>query len=147
MHAGVENANCLNCFFEIQEALRVKSSYYKKTYNGIVPEFKAGLHYGYVVAGEIGVVKRDIVFSGDVLNTAARIRRVAAECGVVERRRTVVSEPATGVGGCVTGEFDVGKGRRAAVVDAGSAVAGIVAEDGKVGGECAVVLNRSAIIA
>jgi len=82
MHEGVDNANCLNCFFEIQEALRLKTSYYKETYDGIVPEFKAGLHYGYVMAGEIGVVKRDIVFSGDVLNTAARIQQKCNELGV-----------------------------------------------------------------
>lgn len=82
MHEGVDNANCLNCFFEIQEALRLKALYYKETYDGIVPEFKAGLHYGYVVAGEIGVVKRDIVFSGDVLNTTARIQQKCNELGV-----------------------------------------------------------------
>jgi adenylate cyclase len=82
MHEGVDNANCLNCFFEIQEALRLKTSYYKETYDGIVPEFKAGLHYGYIMAGEIGVVKRDIVFSGDVLNTAARIQQKCNELGV-----------------------------------------------------------------
>ncbi len=82
MHEGVDNANCLNCFFQIQEALRLKTSYYKETYDGIVPEFKAGLHYGYVMAGEIGVVKRDIVFSGDVLNTAARIQQKCNELGV-----------------------------------------------------------------
>ncbi|MCH8034810.1 MAG: adenylate/guanylate cyclase domain-containing protein [Bacteroidetes bacterium] len=82
MHEGVDNANCLNCFFEIQEALKIKTSYYKETYDGIVPEFKAGLHYGYVMAGEIGVVKRDIVFSGDVLNTAARIQQKCNELGV-----------------------------------------------------------------
>ena len=82
MHEGVDNANCLNCFFEIQEALKLKASYYRLTYDGIVPEFKAGLHYGYVMAGEIGVVKRDIVFSGDVLNTAARIQQKCNELGV-----------------------------------------------------------------
>jgi len=82
MHDGVNNANCLNCFFQIQEALRLKTSYYKETYDGMVPEFKAGLHYGYVVAGEIGVVKRDIVFSGDVLNTASRIQQKCNELGV-----------------------------------------------------------------
>jgi len=82
MREGVDNDNCLNCFFEIQEALRLKTTYYKETYDGIVPEFKAGLHYGYVVAGEIGVVKRDIVFSGDVLNTAARIQQKCNELGV-----------------------------------------------------------------
>jgi adenylate cyclase len=82
MHEGVDKANCLNCFFEIQQTLRLKASYYKESYDGIIPEFKAGLHYGYVVAGEIGVVKRDIVFSGDVLNTAARIQQKCNELGV-----------------------------------------------------------------
>ena len=82
LHEGVEHVNCLNCFFEIQEALRLKGSYYKETYDGMVPEFKAGLHYGYVVAGEIGVVKRDIVYSGDVLNTAARIQQKCNDFGV-----------------------------------------------------------------
>ncbi len=82
MYEGVDNANCLNCFFEIQKALILKASYYKDTYDGMVPEFKAGLHYGYVMAGEIGVVKRDIAFSGDVLNTTARIQEKCNELGV-----------------------------------------------------------------
>lgn len=34
------------------------------------------------MAGEIGVVKRDIVFSGDVLNTTARIQNKCNELGV-----------------------------------------------------------------
>jgi len=82
MYEGVDNANCLNCFFEIQKALMLKAAYYKETYDGMVPEFKAGLHYGFVMAGEIGVVKRDIAFSGDVLNTAARIQQKCNELGV-----------------------------------------------------------------
>jgi adenylate cyclase len=43
-----------------------------------VPGFKAGLHVGPVTGGEIGDIKRDIVFHGDTINTAARIR---SECG------------------------------------------------------------------
>jgi adenylate cyclase len=39
----------------------------------LVPGFKAGIHCGKVVAGEIGVIKRDITYSGDVLNTTSRI--------------------------------------------------------------------------
>ncbi len=34
------------------------------------------------MAGEIGVVKRDIAFSGDVLNTTARIQGKCNELGV-----------------------------------------------------------------
>ncbi len=50
MDRGLENANCLRCFFDIQLALRRKADYYKEAYD-IVPEFKAGLHYGHVMAG------------------------------------------------------------------------------------------------
>jgi len=41
---------------------------------GIAPTFKAGIHSGEVTAGVIGIVKKDLVYSGDTLNTAARIR-------------------------------------------------------------------------
>jgi len=78
---GLENANCLRCFFDIQLALRGKAAYYQGKYKAI-PEFKAGLHYGHVMAGEVGVVKRDIAFSGDVLNTAARIQAKCNDLGV-----------------------------------------------------------------
>ncbi len=78
---GMKNANCVRCFFEAQLALQQKNNYYKRVY-GIIPEFKAGLHYGHVMSGEVGVVKRDIAFSGDVLNTTARIQSKCNEFGV-----------------------------------------------------------------
>ncbi|WP_237701130.1 adenylate/guanylate cyclase domain-containing protein [Maribacter sp. HTCC2170] len=70
---GVRNANCLRCFTEIQEKLTVLRPIYEQKYK-VMPEFKAGLHYGLVMAGEIGVIKKDIIYSGDVLNTTARIQ-------------------------------------------------------------------------
>ena len=76
-----EEADCLSCFFEVRKMLESKKAKYEEKY-GVVPEFKAGLHYGHVMAGEVGVVKRDIVFSGDVLNTAARIQSKCNELGV-----------------------------------------------------------------
>ena len=82
MNNGTENANCLQCFFQVQAALLKKKKYYEKNYDGICPVFKAGIHYGHVMAGEVGVVKRDIVFSGDVLNTTARIQSKCNELGV-----------------------------------------------------------------
>ena len=78
---GTQNANCINCFFEIQRLLTQKAASYKDRY-GVIPEFKAGLHYGHVMAGEVGVVKRDIEFSGDVLNTTSRIQSKCNEMGV-----------------------------------------------------------------
>jgi adenylate cyclase len=41
---------------------------------GMIPEFKAGIHCGSVMAGEVGIIKRDITYSGDVLNTTSRIQ-------------------------------------------------------------------------
>ena len=80
--SGTENSNSLQCFFDIQQSFLDKASYYQEKYSGMVPEFKAGLHYGFVMAGEIGVVKRDIAYSGDVLNTTARIQAKCNELGV-----------------------------------------------------------------
>ncbi len=70
---GIRNANCLCCFTQIQEKLTDLRPVYEKKYN-VMPEFKAGLHYGSVMAGEVGVIKKDIIYSGDVLNTTARIQ-------------------------------------------------------------------------
>ena len=41
---------------------------------GFCPTFKAGIHSGEVTAGVIGIIKKDLVYSGDTLNTTARIR-------------------------------------------------------------------------
>ncbi len=48
----------------------------------MVPGFKAGLHFGNVTTGEIGIVKKEIIFTGDVLNTTARIQSVCNTFGV-----------------------------------------------------------------
>jgi len=70
---GVQNNYSIECFFEMKAALKKQSSKYNEKF-GLVPEFKAGFHYGKVTTGEIGVIKKDIIFTGDVLNTTARIQ-------------------------------------------------------------------------
>jgi adenylate cyclase len=47
----------------------------------VVPQFKAGVNIGPVTAAEIGVLKRDIAYFSDVLNTAARIQSKCNEYG------------------------------------------------------------------
>jgi adenylate cyclase len=44
---------------------------------GVAPEFRAVMHAGPVVAGEMGEVKREIVLLGDTVNTTAKIETVA----------------------------------------------------------------------
>ncbi len=63
----------LNCFFAMKENLQHQATKYQSKY-GLIPTFKAGIHYGKVTTGEIGVIKKEIIFSGDVLNTTARIQ-------------------------------------------------------------------------
>lgn len=72
---GLENNNALAVFFEIEKEIQRHKEKYLNKYNTI-PEFKAGLHFGEVTTGEIGVVKKEIIFTGDVLNTTSRIQNV-----------------------------------------------------------------------
>ena len=75
LEIGVSNGNCVRCFTGIQSKMKERDSFYEGKY-GISPEFKAGLHNGPVTVGEIGSVKREIVYSGDVLNTTSRIQEL-----------------------------------------------------------------------
>ncbi|WP_243739786.1 adenylate/guanylate cyclase domain-containing protein [Flavobacterium chryseum] len=72
LEKGVKNNTCIRCFFGMKESLMDKSVAYKEKY-GLTPQFKAGLHCGKVTTGEIGVLKKEIMFTCDVLNTTARI--------------------------------------------------------------------------
>lgn len=78
---GIKNSMCIDLFFECKELLLNSESYFNSRY-GVKPTFKAGMHYGYVMAGEIGVIKREIAYSGDVLNTTARIQEMCNELEV-----------------------------------------------------------------
>lgn len=75
MERGLHHGNCIRCFYQMQEALQHYAPRLREKY-GLVPEFKVGLHAGMVTIGETGVIKKDIVFSGDVLNTTSRIQNL-----------------------------------------------------------------------
>jgi adenylate cyclase len=70
---GIKDNNALLSFYRIEKSIAEKKSKYLEKY-GVVPMFKAGLHLGKATIGEIGVIKKDIVYSGDVLNTTSRIQ-------------------------------------------------------------------------
>ena len=48
---------------------------------GTLVHCRAGLHCGPVVTGEMGSVKKEIVFLGDTVNTAARIQEFCRQTG------------------------------------------------------------------
>ena len=70
---GTRRMNCIRCFFDILKHIERRAGEYEKCYQ-FVPHLKAGLHAGKVIAGEVGQEKREIVFHGDTVNTAARIQ-------------------------------------------------------------------------
>ncbi|MHC4392072.1 MAG: adenylate/guanylate cyclase domain-containing protein [Planctomycetota bacterium] len=79
---GVEKNHCLESYFHFMRILEARSDHYLKEY-GIRPVFKAGVHFGRVTVAEVGVVKKEIAFHGDVLNTTARMQ---GKCNALEQR-------------------------------------------------------------
>jgi adenylate cyclase len=78
---GLRDSNCIRCFFAMKASINGQAEKYKGRW-GMLPQFKAGFHYGRVTTGEIGVFKKEIIFTGDVLNTAARIQGLCNQFNV-----------------------------------------------------------------
>ena len=76
LDAGLRAANCVRCFFGIRATVARHASRYQREF-GTVPRFRGGLHGGPVTGGELGDLRRQIVFVGDILNTAARLEEYA----------------------------------------------------------------------
>lgn len=79
---GLRDARCLRCFFAMQRAVDERREHYLRCY-GVVPFFKGGLHGGAVIATQVGDIRSELVFHGDVLNTTARIE---AKCNALQTR-------------------------------------------------------------
>jgi adenylate cyclase len=78
---GLAEARCLRALFDAMARIEAKAAAYRRDF-GVAPRFRAALHLGAVVTGEMGDVKREIVFLGDTVNTAARIEAAARERGL-----------------------------------------------------------------
>jgi adenylate cyclase len=78
--APEENAQAIRCMFACQGALDGSASHLRKRH-GHIPAFRAGMHAGLLVAGEIGGFKREIALLGDAMNTAARIEQACRTTG------------------------------------------------------------------
>ena len=69
---GSKDSNVIRCFFDIIQGIHLQDEKYQTNYH-FLPKFNAALHVGRAVKGEIGYVKSEIVYHGDVLNTTSRI--------------------------------------------------------------------------
>jgi adenylate cyclase len=78
--AGLRDGACLRCVLRMKHDLHARADGFEARF-GVAPDFKAGLQVGPVTTGEIGALKREIVFTGDVLNQTARIQGLCNEVG------------------------------------------------------------------
>ena len=73
---GAIDCRPLHCFIAMRDELARASSQFEHEF-GAAPRIRGSLHFGPVIIGEIGDVKRAIVFNGDVMNTAARLEELS----------------------------------------------------------------------
>jgi adenylate cyclase len=77
---GIAGARCVRACFEALDRLAAVGPSYRREF-GTTIRCRAGLHCGPVVTGEMGSVKKEIVFLGDTVNTAARILDFGRQTG------------------------------------------------------------------
>jgi adenylate cyclase len=78
---GVKKARCITCVLAMRDALDARRAWYLREF-GIEPKFRAALHCGHVVTGEMGDQRKEIVFLGDTVNTTSRMQIACRENNV-----------------------------------------------------------------
>ena len=88
--AGAVDCRPLRCFLAMRATLDRLQSKFEEEF-GAAPRIRGSLHFGPVIVGEIGDIKRAIVFNGDVMNTAARLEELSrnVEGGFVASRAAI----------------------------------------------------------
>jgi len=76
--AGPSEAGCVLACFSALDRLAERGPAYERDF-GFRPDFRAGVHCGPVVVGELGYVKKEIALIGDAMNTTQRIQDACRE--------------------------------------------------------------------
>ena len=77
-HTEQNAKKCVNSLIAARKIFNHNAEHFKRGYD-IIPEYKVGIHSGNVTVGQVGIAKKDLVISGDTINTAARIRSACTE--------------------------------------------------------------------
>jgi len=80
LEEGITHGRCVTACFAAIDRLAKRAPDYRREFGAAVA-VRAGLHCGPVVTGEMGTVRKEIVFLGDTVNTAARIQELCRETG------------------------------------------------------------------
>lgn len=78
INEGIKGNRCILLFEAIQALIEKNGDKYEERYS-VRPKFKGALHAGGVTTGEVGYFRTAILHSGDVLNTSARMEKLAGE--------------------------------------------------------------------
>lgn len=78
---GVKNANCIRCYYNVKNETENQREKYLNKYRQ-VPKFRASIHMGKVIRGEVGNVKSQIVFHGEALYETAFIEKECQKLGL-----------------------------------------------------------------
>lgn len=70
-----DRKQCIKLYDTFCAKLLKRESFYQKTF-GLLPKFKAAINEGLVTVAEIGKVKTEIAYHGEVLNIAARVQKL-----------------------------------------------------------------------
>ena len=76
--SGILDCNYLKAYYAFKKRISRRTKYFNRKYK-LVPEFKAGVHVGHVMALQVGQTRRNISYNGDTINTVARIESKCKE--------------------------------------------------------------------
>ena len=85
---GIKDLNFINLYFAYMQRLQDKKDFYQKYYR-TQPEFKAGVAEGTVTVAEVGDIKRELAYHGEVLHTAARLEKL---CNSLNSKALITEE-------------------------------------------------------
>lgn len=77
-YSTINAKKSVSSIIESRKILNMNAEIFKRGYD-ILPEYKVGIHAGNIQVGQVGITKKDLVMSGDTINTAARIRSACTE--------------------------------------------------------------------
>jgi adenylate cyclase len=78
--AGTDAQQPIRACFSCQQRFVARAANYRSAF-GATPAFRAAIHAGPVVVGELGAQKKEIALIGDAMNTTARILEAARDAG------------------------------------------------------------------
>jgi adenylate cyclase len=77
---GLRDGRCIRACFDALERLDKGAAAYIRDFS-LRANFRAALHCGPVVVGELGTVKMEIALLGDTMNTTARLQQACRDTG------------------------------------------------------------------